>query len=101
MTLFPEQNPKVLKKVGEVLMAHKDKDGDEKLTAGELGISQEDEEKIYHFTHHDINRDGGLDLLELQIWESGLLQSEANLKRLFEVADTNKDGNVTADEFGK
>jgi Ca2+-binding EF-hand superfamily protein len=101
MTLFPEQNPKVLKKLGETIMAHKDKDSDEKLTIGEMGIDQNNTEHVYHFTHHDLNKDGGLDLLELQVYESGMLQSEANLQYLFHMADADKDGNVTADEFGK
>jgi len=101
MALFPEQNTMVLKKLGQAVMAHRDKDGDGTLTAGEMGISQEDSEKLYHFNSHDHNKDGGLDLLELQVWESGLLQSEDNLQHLFHIADTNKDGKVSADEFGR
>jgi len=100
LTLFPEQNPEVLKKIGEIVIAHKDKDRDGKLTASEMGIPEEDGHKISHFSNHDINGDDALDIREVLVWETGMLQSEANLQYLFLLADTNRDGNVNADEFG-
>jgi len=104
---YPETNDAVLELTAKATLKTKDTDGDGKLTAKEFwegdaidgedaGVSDEEKED---FAKLDQNGDGTLDVRELKAWESGHFHTEEALKKMFEVADTDGDMHVTAEEL--
>merc|ERR1712060_153694 len=104
---YPETHDAVLQvTVGET-MRMKDVNKDGKLTPKEFWEADESdgdegelsEEERADFAKLDVNRDGMLDLQELQFWESGHFHTTEAMKKLFEIVDTDNDMHITAEEF--
>lgn len=104
---YPETHAGVLTLTAEATLKQKDSDGDGKLTMKEFwegdSIDGEDssmsDEEQEDFKKLDKNSDSFLDLEELKAWESGHFHTEEALKKMFDVADTDGDMHVTADEL--
>mmetsp|Transcript_12098 Transcript_12098/g.31056 ORF Transcript_12098/g.31056 Transcript_12098/m.31056 type:complete len:307 (-) Transcript_12098:207-1127(-) len=106
---YPETHEGVLEFVTLDVMKSKDLNGDGKLTAKEFWqgdahdpeqrdaeISEEEKED---FKKLDANGDGVIDLAEMKHWESGRFHAKDAITKMFEIADKDKDGHVTADEL--
>jgi len=90
--------------VGETLK-HKDSNKDGKLSFEEfwyyesLNKKLTEQEKKADFDALDTDKDGGLSLKELKVWESGYYLTEKAMKKLLDVADGNNDKHLTAHEM--
>jgi len=104
---YPETHEGVLEITTKASMKARDANGDGKLTkkeffegdtaaGGPVEISKDDEAE---FKNLDKNVDGFIDYEELKAYESGIFHTEQNMLHLFDVADTNKDKHVSADEL--
>eukprot|EP00746_Dinoflagellata_sp_MGD_P139956 gnl/MRDRNA2_/MRDRNA2_73293_c0_seq1.p1 gnl/MRDRNA2_/MRDRNA2_73293_c0~~gnl/MRDRNA2_/MRDRNA2_73293_c0_seq1.p1 ORF type:complete len:333 (+),score=108.92 gnl/MRDRNA2_/MRDRNA2_73293_c0_seq1:107-1105(+) len=93
-------------------LKRRDKDGNGKLSESEfLQLQDDDEEALQEhewteghkeeFRKLDKDGDGHLDVHELMPWESGMSHVEHAMTRLFEHADTDKDGHVSAKELAE
>mmetsp|Transcript_98431 Transcript_98431/g.275660 ORF Transcript_98431/g.275660 Transcript_98431/m.275660 type:complete len:310 (-) Transcript_98431:209-1138(-) len=102
---FPILNEKVLAIETAESLRVKDKDGDGKLTEEEFfeveDMEQEgpDKEERESFADLDTNKDGFIDVAELQVSESGRYHIEKTMQDLLKVADTDKDGHLTSEEL--
>jgi len=105
--LFPESNSGVLELTVASTLAQKDEDRDGFLALHEFwGGTQEDGQELFisdeekeEFKKIDRNDDGRIDFEELKAWETGRAHAEHIMKTLFNLADTDKDDLVTADEL--
>merc|ERR1712232_496178 len=106
---FPETNDGVLEILARATLKEKDTNKDGKLTAKEfwegdvatdqdLSISDEEHED---FRKLDTDGDGFISLQELKHWESGAYHTSEALKRLYIIADKDKDNHVTLEEMTK
>mmetsp|Transcript_12100 Transcript_12100/g.31065 ORF Transcript_12100/g.31065 Transcript_12100/m.31065 type:complete len:298 (-) Transcript_12100:207-1100(-) len=97
---YPETHEGVLEFVTLDVMKSKDLNGDGKLTAKEFwGDAELSEEEKEDFKKLDANGDGVIDLAEMKHWESGRFHAKDAITKMFEIADKDKDGHVTADEL--
>jgi len=104
---YPETHDGVLTMTAEATLKSKDTDGNGQLTPKEFwegdSVDGEDlaisEEEQADFAKLDVDSSGTLNLQELKAWESGGFHTEEALKKLFELADTDSDMMVTADEL--
>jgi len=98
---FPEVNSPVLEVMTNATLKNQDKDGDGLLTPAEFwgrndtGFRQNDFRKL------DKDGSGKLDFEELKAWESGDFDAEVAMKTLLDMADTNGDMHINADELAK
>jgi len=104
--LFPEHYEGVLTASVDELMRQNDEDKDGKLNAtefvdlhGEMSKHQDGAEDQADFAKLDTDGDGFLNAVEMRDWETGQLDINVAMKKLFEVADKDKDGSLTADEL--
>jgi len=83
----------------------KDKDSDGKLSVAEMWNAggrpdnKIHEEEIEDFKKMESNGDGHLDMHEFKDYKSGVFNSKTTVQSMFEVADADKDGFLTADEM--
>jgi len=106
---YPETHEGVLGVVTENTMKTKDNNGDGKLTAKEFwagdSLAEEmrdapiSEEEEADFKKLDSNGDGFIELKEMKFWESGKFHTQQAMEKMFEIADKDKDGHVTAQEL--
>lgn len=104
---YPETHDGVLEMTAAATMKNKDLDGNGQLTPKEFwegdAVDGEDlaisEEEQADFNKLDIDNSGTLSLQELKAWESGGFHTEEAMKKLFELADTDSDMMVTAEEM--
>ena len=106
---YPETHEGVLGVVTENTMKTKDNNGDGKLTAKEFwagdALDEEmrdapiSEEEEADFKKLDSNGDGFIELKEMKFWESGKFHTQQAMEKMFEIADKDKDGHVTAQEL--
>jgi Ca2+-binding EF-hand superfamily protein len=106
---YPETHDGVLGVVTESTMKAKDTNGDGKLTAKEFwsGDSPDPEmreqpisaEEEADFKKLDANGDGFIETSEMKLWESGKFHTQQAMQKMFELADKDKDGHVTAQEL--
>lgn len=103
----PETHADVLNSHAHMELGFRDRNDDEKLSIEEFYqvYDPEDEhDALADYEHEefklvDANQDGFIDLDEFTHWESGEFHTGTALKQLFSVADTNKDGYLTAAEL--
>jgi len=104
---YPEIHDGVLAIVVAETMRSKDANGDGKLSQKEfweLTEAEGDEAEISDeenadFSRLDLDQDGALNMDELKSWESGRFHIEEAMKKMFEIADTNADMHLNADEL--
>lgn len=113
---FPETNDDMLKSASLANLKSKDTNGDGRLTNleflevqggaatiegdGSIGTKVSlTEEDTALFAELDIDGNGSLDVEEFQAWESGSLLAERDMKKLFQLADRDKDSMLTAEEL--
>jgi len=105
---YPETHEGVLALTVKAAMAAKDKDGDSRLSspefwegdvAAESGAVEISDEEHREFSTLDKNGDGFLDETELRAWESGTFHMEEAMGKLFQLADSDGDDEVTAEEL--
>merc|ERR1712029_726564 len=101
-------NEAVLEVTAKATLNKKDTDKDGLLTPKEFvwddpaegedlpEISEDDQEE---FLELDKDGSGKLDIEELKAWESGRFHTEESIKKLFEIADTDRDMHITAEEL--
>lgn len=104
---YAEADDKELEASAKEGIAHKDKNGDGKLSSEEFWeydeknppsaeAKKEDEED---FKRMDSNGDNFMDLTELKGWERALYHTSNSLKQLFGIADSDSDGHVNLEEL--
>lgn len=107
---YPETHPGVLALASQATLNEKDTDKDGELTAQEFweiqaaGMDSQEpmdisEEEMQDFKKLDKDGNGKLNLEELKPWESGYFHTEEAMKKLFEIADKDHDGHLSADEM--
>lgn len=103
---FPETHPGVLEVQTRDTMRLKDSNADGKLSTKEFWELGEDngdvelsEEELKEFEKLDKDKSGSLDLNELKVYESGVLQTESSLMKLLEVCDKDGDKQCTLQEL--
>jgi len=104
---YPEVHDGVLAIVVAETMRSKDTNGDGKLSQKEFWeITQAEgdeaeisEEENADFSRLDLDHDGALNTEEMKAWESGRFHVEEAMKKMFEMADTNADMHLAADEL--
>jgi len=104
---FPESHSGVLELTAKATLAQKDEDKDGFLSLREFwGGTQEDGEELFlsdgekeEFRKIDTDGDGRIDFEEAKAWVSGRIHAEHTMKKLFDLADTDRDNLVTADEL--
>jgi Ca2+-binding EF-hand superfamily protein len=104
---YPETHEKVLEITVRETLGQKDLDKDGRLSPREFWEADELEgddvdladEEIEDFKMLDTNSDGFLNLDELRLWESGQFHTGQAMKKMFEIADKDGDGHITADEL--
>jgi len=104
----PKQYKEMLKLVAEEELEHADLDDDGSLSLEEFLDSIHLPEMRDYDTNqfhkvYDINKDGKLDIVEVEIWKTPELydKSELEAKHLFDIADDDKDNLLSADEIDK
>lgn len=106
----PETHHESLKLMALDTLKRRDKDGNGKLSENEfLQIHDDNDEAENYlsdghreeFKKLDKDGDGHLDIHELMPWESGLSHVEHAMTGLFEHADVDKDGHVSAQELAE
>jgi len=105
----PELYDDLLKLVADNEFKNKDMDGNGQLTQKEFfqsgppedaeSESGPDAQMQEEFFTLDKDSSGTLSLKEYEVYESGTHQTEAAIAKILELADKDKDGHVTADEF--
>jgi len=106
---YPETHEGVLELTAASTLKQKDLDGNGKLSPKEFwegdmmdredGGSSISEEEKQDFAKLDKNGDGELELSELKEWESGRFHTGEALQSLFNIADKDKDGHLSAQEL--
>jgi len=90
----PELHDQNLALVSGQVFKEKDADGDGLLTQKEFSVDEDAD-----FQKLDMDGSGTIDKQELLLWDSGQYHIEVSLAKLFEVADTDGDAHITADEL--
>jgi Ca2+-binding EF-hand superfamily protein len=93
----PGMHDKIFQISTSAELQQKDTDGDGVLSEEEFWGGHVDEEGT--FQKLDKNGDGAIDLSEFQLWASGWYHTEAALRQLFDLADSDKDGLLTTAEL--
>jgi len=95
---YPETHSAVLEVSVKHEIALLDKDGDNQLNPEEFEAQAGDEHDFY-----SLDTDGNkfLSAEELKLWEGGLYHSNQAMKHILEIADSDKDNHLTADELEK
>jgi len=105
--MHPETHPEVLEVHTKEEMRNRDTDKDGKLSKEEWLEAQKRGEYTdpdAHDPHDDFekldaNKDGGIDMDELRHWESGRFHTEHAMKKLYHVADKDKDHHMSVEEM--
>jgi len=105
--MHPETHPEVLEVHTKEEMRLRDTDKDGKLsqkeweTASKRGEYQDPDthDPTDDFEKLDANKDGSIDMDELRHWESGRFHTEHAMKKLYHIADKDKDHHMTVDEL--
>merc|ERR1719253_1924445 len=102
---YPETHDGVLALTAAAALKEKDKDGDGELSLSEVWEDQDEDldeaeqaDKKTDFEKLDLDKNGKLNLDEFKAWESGHFHTSDAMNSLFEVADEDKDDELTADE---
>eukprot|EP00927_Polykrikos_kofoidii_P003111 TRINITY_DN1122_c0_g3_i2.p1 TRINITY_DN1122_c0_g3~~TRINITY_DN1122_c0_g3_i2.p1 ORF type:complete len:281 (+),score=74.52 TRINITY_DN1122_c0_g3_i2:81-923(+) len=104
---YPETHDGVLSVKTRETLRQKDKDGDGRMSPMEFWEVDESDgedgqlsaEEISDFENLDTNKDGFLTVEEVQFWEGGDFHTHSAMKKMFEVADTDSDMHLSADEL--
>merc|ERR1712151_594804 len=105
---YPETHPDVLEFAVRESMRRKDRNGDGRLDLHEFWEADREagyddgaltEEEIIDFKKLDLNGDGVLEKDEVTNWESGRFHVHESMKKLFDLADSNSDMHISADEL--
>merc|ERR1711924_362152 len=102
---YPETHEAILEMTAAADLKPMDTNSDGQLTPKEFFqvVDGEDstisDEEQADFARLDVDGSGTLNVQELKAWESGRFQTDKAMEKLFEVADQDKDGHITADEI--
>lgn len=106
--LFPDSHEDVLKVEAEHHMSSRDINKDGRLSREEF-VGDEDAEgesmpdmpagEHEEFDHHDADKDGKLSIAEVASWISGKFYISKSINQIFEIADEDKDGDVSFEEL--
>merc|ERR1712129_91342 len=102
---YPEVHQGVLQVAVAATMRQKDLDGDGKLSPKEFWEAHDiegdelSEEEKSDFAKLDQDQDGSLNEAELSAWEAGVFHTSEALKKMIEIADTDNDMHITAEEL--
>lgn len=101
----PEAHPQVLTATMVLQMKQKDKDGDGELSKAEFEEAGKGVDAAWQkdgdFEKLDADQSGKLNLDELKFFETGKFHIQQDMQQLFEVADTDKDGHLSAAEMAE
>lgn len=102
---YPETHDGVLALTAAAALKSKDKDGDGELSPAEFWENEDEDvdeatqaDQKADFEKLDLDKNGKLNLDEFKAWESGHFHTSDAMNSLFEVADEDKDDELTADE---
>lgn len=99
--VYPETHDDVLAHHVRDVLREKDADHDGKLSFNEFWVDDEgdEEEQEEDFGKLDLDKNGFLEENELSVWESGRFHTEYAMKKLFEIADSDNDSHISAEEL--